>query len=40
MLFHVSDAGMPCVSDPGAVLVDFCIKNQILMMYYQVQMLF
>ena len=26
---YVSDAGMPCVSDPGAVLVDFCIKNQI-----------
>ena len=26
---YVSDAGMPCVSDPGATLVDFCIKNQI-----------
>ena len=26
---YVSDAGMPCVSDPGAVLVDFCIKNDI-----------
>jgi 16S rRNA (cytidine1402-2'-O)-methyltransferase len=26
---YVSDAGMPCVSDPGAILVDFCIKNEI-----------
>lgn len=26
---YVSDAGMPCVSDPGASLVDFCIKNNI-----------
>lgn len=26
---YVSDAGMPCVSDPGAKLVDFCIKNEI-----------
>ena len=26
---YVSDAGMPCVSDPGALLVDFCIKNNI-----------
>ena len=26
---YCSDAGMPCVSDPGAVLVDFCIKNDI-----------
>ncbi|RXJ86053.1 16S rRNA (cytidine(1402)-2'-O)-methyltransferase [Arcobacter sp. CECT 8985] len=26
---YVSDAGMPCVSDPGATLVDFCIKNDI-----------
>lgn len=26
---YVSDAGMPCVSDPGALLVDFCIKNDI-----------
>lgn len=26
---YVSDAGMPCVSDPGASLVDFCIKNEI-----------
>jgi 16S rRNA (cytidine1402-2'-O)-methyltransferase len=29
MLFIVSDAGMPCVSDPGATLVDYCIKNEI-----------
>lgn len=26
---YVSDAGMPCISDPGAKLVDFCIKNEI-----------
>lgn len=26
---YVSDAGMPCISDPGALLVDFCIKNEI-----------
>ena len=26
---YVSDAGMPCVSDPGALLVDFCLKNNI-----------
>lgn len=26
---YVSDAGMPCISDPGAILVDFCIKNEI-----------
>ena len=26
---YVSDAGMPCVSDPGALLVNFCIKNDI-----------
>lgn len=26
---YVSDAGMPCVSDPGATLVDFCIQNDI-----------
>ncbi|PID47448.1 MAG: 16S rRNA (cytidine(1402)-2'-O)-methyltransferase [Proteobacteria bacterium] len=25
----VSDAGMPCISDPGAKLVQFCQKNQI-----------
>ncbi len=26
---YLSDAGMPCVSDPGAILVDCCIKNNI-----------
>jgi len=26
---YVSDAGMPCISDPGALLVNFCIKNKI-----------
>jgi 16S rRNA (cytidine1402-2'-O)-methyltransferase len=26
---YLSDAGMPCISDPGARLVDFCIKNDI-----------
>ncbi|MGB5792060.1 16S rRNA (cytidine(1402)-2'-O)-methyltransferase [Poseidonibacter sp.] len=26
---YVSDAGMPCVSDPGATLVDYCIQNNI-----------
>lgn len=26
---YVSDAGMPCVSDPGASLVQFCIENKI-----------
>ena len=26
---YVSDAGMPCISDPGASLVDYCIKNNI-----------
>lgn len=26
---YVSDAGMPCVSDPGAFLVNFCIENEI-----------
>ncbi|PIF04083.1 MAG: 16S rRNA (cytidine(1402)-2'-O)-methyltransferase [Arcobacter sp.] len=26
---YMSDAGMPCVSDPGSVLVDFCLKNNI-----------
>lgn len=26
---YMSDAGMPCVSDPGALLVEFCIKNEI-----------
>ncbi len=26
---YVSDAGMPCISDPGAFLVSFCIENNI-----------
>ncbi|VAY87490.1 rRNA small subunit methyltransferase I [hydrothermal vent metagenome] len=26
---YVSDAGMPCISDPGACLVNFCINNNI-----------
>jgi len=26
---YVSDAGMPCISDPGAILVNFCINNDI-----------
>ena len=26
---YMSDAGMPCVSDPGSLLVDFCLKNDI-----------
>jgi len=26
---YVSDAGMPCVSDPGAILVQCCIDNNI-----------
>jgi 16S rRNA (cytidine1402-2'-O)-methyltransferase len=28
-IVYVSDAGMPCVSDPGATLVEYCIKNGI-----------
>ena len=28
-IVYVSDAGMPCVSDPGASLVDYCINNNI-----------
>lgn len=28
-IVYVSDAGMPCISDPGALLIDFCIKNNI-----------
>lgn len=28
-IVYVSDAGMPCISDPGALLIDFCIKNSI-----------
>jgi len=26
---YLSDAGMPCVSDPGSLLVDFCLENDI-----------
>jgi len=26
---YMSDAGMPCVSDPGSFLVDFCLENGI-----------
>jgi len=26
---YVSDAGMPCVSDPGSSLVEYCIQNEI-----------
>lgn len=26
---YLSDAGMPCVSDPGSFLVDFCLKEKI-----------
>ena len=26
---YMSDAGMPCVSDPGSYLVDFCLNNNI-----------
>ena len=26
---YMSDAGMPCVSDPGNLLVDFCLENNI-----------
>ena len=28
-IVYVSDAGMPCVSDPGATLVQYCIENSI-----------
>lgn len=28
-IIYISDAGTPCVSDPGSLLVDFCIKNNI-----------
>ena len=28
-IVYVSDAGMPCVSDPGAKLVEYCINNDI-----------
>ena len=26
---YMSDAGMPCVSDPGSLLVNFCLENNI-----------
>ena len=26
---YLSDAGMPCVSDPGALLVEYCLSNSI-----------
>lgn len=26
---YVSDAGYPCISDPGSILVDECVKNDI-----------
>jgi len=26
---YMSDAGMPCVSDPGSLLVSFCLENNI-----------
>jgi 16S rRNA (cytidine1402-2'-O)-methyltransferase len=26
---YMSDAGMPCISDPGSLLVDFCLQNKI-----------
>lgn len=28
-IVYVSDAGMPCISDPGATLVEWCIQNGI-----------
>lgn len=28
-IVYVSDAGMPCISDPGATLVQWCIQNGI-----------
>lgn len=28
-IVYVSDAGMPCVSDPGATLVQYCIENSL-----------
>lgn len=28
-IVYVSDAGMPCVSDPGALLVQYCLENDI-----------
>ncbi len=28
-IVYISDAGSPCISDPGALLVDYCITNDI-----------
>ena len=28
-IVYMSDAGMPCVSDPGATLVQYCIENNL-----------
>ncbi|QOG12569.1 16S rRNA (cytidine(1402)-2'-O)-methyltransferase [Arcobacter sp. FWKO B] len=28
-IVYLSDAGMPCISDPGAKIVNFCIQNNI-----------
>ena len=28
-IVYASDAGMPCVSDPGATLVQYCIENEL-----------
>ncbi len=28
-IVYVSDAGMPCISDPGASLVQYCIENNL-----------
>ena len=28
-VIYLSDAGMPCISDPGCFLIDFCQKNSI-----------
>ena len=28
-IVYMSDAGMPCISDPGALLVQYCIENSI-----------
>ncbi len=28
-IVYVSDAGMPCISDPGALLVQYCLDNDI-----------
>jgi len=28
-IIYLSDAGSPCISDPGSMLVEYCIKNNI-----------